>query len=211
MHEDQKVFVFIPLNSKPQAEFMVICGLPQDYRFLEDPYALILSTFYKTSQQLEFKPTLVEAAIIDALKKAFGFVSPSLYDRRFELFCEHLQQMIIHFQPIIRLDPDYLSIKGWEALARDPSKSTVPSELFKAAELWGSKFIIELDQYFLEKAITTYFEARKEAQLLRYDQIKPLSVNVYPDSLMAPSYFDKVSELVNKFVDDDSGKEKNIN
>lgn len=206
--QEEKVFVFIPLKSKPQTEFMVICGLPRDYRFLEDPYALILSTFYQASQELEFQPTLVEAAIIDALKKAFGFVSPSLYDRRFELFCEHLQQMIIHFQPIVRLDPHYLSIKGWEALARDPYKLTVPSELFKAAELWGTRFTVELDQYFLEKAIITYFEARKEEQLLRYDQIKPLSVNVYPDSLMRQVYFDKVSELINKFIDDDSDKDK---
>ncbi len=204
-----KAFVLIPLNRQPQTEeFMVVCGLPRESRLLGDPYALILSAFYQASQEHILQPKLIEAHIIDALKKAFGFVSPSLYNKRFELFREHLQKMIVHFQPIIRLDPHYLSIKGWEALARDPDKLTAPFDLFKAAELWGPKFTIELDQYFLEKSITTYFEFRKEKQLLRYDQIKPLSVNVYPDSLMRDVYFNSVHELINRVIHDEQNKQQ---
>jgi len=200
IHEDinsnAKAFVIIPLISSQKSEIMVVCGLQQDSYFLGDAYSKILSTFYQASQRLTFQPALIEAAILDDLKKDFGFICASLYERRFKLFCARLQRMVIYFEPFVHLDPKDLFISGWEALARNPDSLTAPSDLFQAAELWGSHFTIELDQYFLRVATQTYLEARKKSKQARSDDVKPLSVNVYPDSLMRKAYFETVRQIL---------------
>ncbi|MFH7031079.1 MAG: EAL domain-containing protein [Heteroscytonema crispum UTEX LB 1556] len=189
-------FVLIPLKSPPEAELLVVCGLPQDSYLLGDAYGRIISSFYQASQNLSLQPTLVEAAILDDLKSDFGFVSASLYDRRLQLFCERLKGMIVYFEPILHLDPEDLFISGWEALARNPDSLTAPSDLFYAAELWGPRFILELDLYFLTTATESYREARQKAKQNRSQEIMPLSVNVYPESLMRKAYFETVRQII---------------
>lgn len=189
-------FVIIPLKKQPKAEFMVVCGISQYSHLLGDIYGRITSSFYQASQTFALNAALVEAAIIDDLKKDFGFVSESLYRRRFELFCKRLTQMIIFFQPILYLNPNYLYISSWEALARDPESLTVPSDMFKAAELWGSRFTTELDQHFLKVATCNYKQARARLKLNRPQDIAPLSVNTYPGSLMQDDYFKTVNEII---------------
>jgi EAL domain-containing protein (putative c-di-GMP-specific phosphodiesterase class I) len=200
LHEYKKgifnAFVIIPLTKQPKLEFMVVCGIPQDSHLLGDIYGRITSSFYQASQKFLLNQTLVEAAIIDDLKKDFGFVSESLYSRRFELFCERLKQMVIFFQPILHLDPNDLCISSWEALARDPESLTVPSDIFKAAELWGPRFTIELDQHFLRVATYSYKQARAKLKQNRSQDIAPLSVNVYPASLMRKAYFETVKKVI---------------
>ncbi len=200
LHEDKKgvtrAFVIIPLKNLPKAEVIVVCGIPQDSYLLGDVYGRILSSFYHACHKLLLKPALVEAVILDDLKRDFGFVAASLYERRFKLFCERLQKMIIYFEPILNLDADELFISGWEALARDPDTLIAPSDLFQAAEMWGPRFSIELDQYFLKTATTSYQEARKKSKLNRAQDIVPLSVNVYPESLIRAPYFDTVREVL---------------
>lgn len=192
--------MLIPLTLPPQAEIMVVCGLRKDFYLLGDAYGRILATLYQVSQKLSFQPKLIEAAIIDDLKKDFGFVCASLYDRRFQLFCERLQRMVVYFEPVLHLDPEDLFISGWEALARDPDSLKAPSDLFEAAQLWGPQFSIELDQYFLKVATQTYLEARKKSKQARADDIKPLSVNVYPDSLIRRPYFETVRQILKEQI-----------
>ncbi len=187
-------FVMIPLKMPPNAEIMVICGLPRNSHLLGNAYGRILSSFYQSSQTF-LQPALVEAAIIDALKKDFQFVSESLYERRFQLFCERLQKMVVYFEPVICIDANEFFISGWEALARDTESLTAPVDLFEAAELWGSRFKIELDQYFLRVAAKSYKEARKSKQR-RPNDVVPLSVNVYPESLVRTAYFETVREIL---------------
>ncbi len=199
-HEDKKgvvkAFVIVPLKTLPEAEVMVICGMPHDSYLLGDAYGRILSSFYKATQKLLLNPELVEAAILDDLKKDFGFVATSLYERRFQLFCERLQKMIVYFEPVLHLDADDLFISSWEALARDPETLTAPVDLFAAAEIWGPRFTIELDQYFLVMATQSYQEARRKAKENRAKDIVPLSVNVYPESLMRSAYFETVNRIL---------------
>ena len=187
-------FVMIPLKIPPNAEIMVICGLPQNSHLLGNAYGRILSSFYQSSQTF-LEPALVEAAIIDALKKDFQFVSESLYERRFQLFCERLQKMVVYFEPVICIDSNEFFISGWEALARDTESLTAPVDLFEAAELWGSRFKVELDRYFLRVAVKSYKEARKLKQR-RLSDVVPLSVNVYPESLVRTAYFETVKEIL---------------
>ncbi|MBE9180140.1 EAL domain-containing protein [Oculatella sp. LEGE 06141] len=196
--EGVKASVVIPLPATSrQAEFMVVCGILQDSHFLKEPYGKILAAFYHASQQAIAQPSLVEAALLDDLKRTYGFVPLSFYNRRFELFDERLKTMIVHFEPIFCFSN--LSISSWEALARDPDKLHAPSDLFQTVELWGDHFTIELDIHFLETAIETYIEARKQAKMNRGYEIVPLSVNVYPASLMRRAYREKAFSMMEKY------------
>lgn len=188
-----KAFILIPLDTLDN-EFILVCGLLKDSYLLSDAYCTIISSFYEASQELYLQPTRVEATILDNLKKNYGFVPFSFYEKRFNLFCDRLAKIIIYFEPI--LDLDTFSISGWEALARDPDSLIAPVDLFYAAELWGRKFTIELDQVLLNLAADSYRRALIEAKQSRSHEILPLSVNVYPESLMRTAYFETVREIV---------------
>ncbi|PHJ67522.1 hypothetical protein VF14_05290 [Nostoc linckia z18] len=192
-----KAFILIPLDTLDN-EFILVCGLLKDSYLLSDAYCTIISTFYIASQDLYLHPSRVEAAILDNLKKSYGFVPFSFYEKRFNLFCDRLSKIIIYFEPI--LDLDTFSISGWEALARDPDSLTAPVDLFYAAELWGRKFTIELDQFLLNLAANSYRQALIQAKQSRSHEILPLSVNVYPESLMRTAYFKTVREIVKEGI-----------
>ncbi len=189
-----KTFVMVPLRMPPEAEIMVICGLPNNSYLLQDIYGGILSSFYGSSQQF-LEPEFVESAIIDDLKRDFGFVSQSLYKRRFNLFCQRLRKMVVYFEPLICIDVNEFFIGGWEALARDTQTLKAPVDLFKTAELWGAQFKVELDKYFLLFAAKSYKKARKSKQR-RLSDVVPLSVNVYPESLIRKTYFETVKIII---------------
>ena len=191
-----KALVIIPLQSPQKTEVMVVCGLKQDSYLLGDAFGRILSSFYQACHKIPLQPALVEAIILDDLKRDFGFVSASIHQKRFKLFRERLQRMIVFFEPLLHLDPEDLFISGWEALARNPDSLTAPSDLFEAAELWRHDFIVELDRYFLIVATKTYLEARQKAKQNRSHDIVPLSVNVYPESLMQTAYFETVRQIL---------------
>ncbi len=190
-----KAFIVVPLQNLPEPEVIVIWGLEVEPHLLTDIYGKIICSFYKASQAKLLQPELIEATILDDLKRDFGFISSSLYQRRLDLFCQRLKQMIVYYEPVLHLEPDDLFISSWEALARNPESLTAPSDLFTCAELWGSQFIIELDQHFLRVATDSYRHARKIKQR-RASDIVPLSVNVYPESLMRKSYFETLQKIL---------------
>lgn len=188
-----KVFIALPIKAEPQAQIMVVCGLVVPEHFTE-VFGRIISSFYNANL-LYNEVELIEAAILDSLKFNYGFVSSSLYHRRFNLFSQRLKQMVMYFEPVLHIEPDDLFISGWEALARNPKNHTVPSDLFVAAELWGSNFTVALDQHFLDVATERYRHARKLTQR-RAGDVVPLSVNVYPESLMRMEYFETVRQIL---------------
>lgn len=188
-----KVFIVLPIKKAPQAEVMVVCGLPLSEQ-LTELYSNILSNFYHASLLFE-EVELIEAGILDAIKLNFGFVSSSLYQKRFDLFNQRLKRMVMYFEPVLHIEPDDLFISGWEALARNPINHMAPTDLFAAAELWGSNFTVALDQHFLDVACTRYRHARKLTQR-RAGDVVPLSVNVYPESLMRMEYYETVKKII---------------
>ncbi|MBE9070116.1 EAL domain-containing protein [Leptolyngbya cf. ectocarpi LEGE 11479] len=188
-----KAFILIPIVSSDDTEFIAVCGLSQESQWLNDVFARVVSSFYVVSQDTDWNPSKVEALILDDLKRAYGFLPIGFYNRRFELFCERLAEIVIYFEPI--LDLRQVTIKGWEALARDPCTLNAPIDLFQAAELWGRKFTVELDVGLLRRAAKSYRQASAEAQQNRSHEITPLSVNVYPESLMRTVYFETVREI----------------
>ncbi len=189
-----KAFILIPLDSSDCPEFMAVCGLSKDSHCLNDAYTRIIASFYSATQSHHWQPLSVEAGILDDLKRDYGFLPISFYNRRYDLFCDRLSQIVIYFEPI--LDLRKIAITGWEALARDPQSLTAPVDLFAAAELWGRKFTVQLDIELLKRAAESYrqagFDARRNR---RINEISPLSVNVYPESLMRTAYFETVRQI----------------
>ena len=196
--EAAKAFILIPLEASADSEFIGVCGLSKDSHYLNDACTKIITSFYSAAQRFHadphWQPSRVEAGILDDLKRDHGFLPLSFYNRRFELFCDRLSQMVIYFEPI--LDLRKVAITGWEALARDPDSLTAPVDLFEAAELWGSQFIVQLDMELLKLAATSYRQAGLNGRRnRRVNEISPLSVNVYPESLMRLAYFKTVREI----------------
>jgi EAL domain-containing protein (putative c-di-GMP-specific phosphodiesterase class I) len=191
-----KAIVIVPLPTDPTHEFLVVCGLPNGSPWVSDVYARILSTVYVATRELTWlHPTLLEASILDDLKRTYGFMPLALYERRLELFRERLQHMVVHFEPVLYLEPSALHIESWEALARDPDHMRSPLDLFHAAELWGSRFMVTLDKHFIELATTSYNKALDGSGRRRAEQMLDLSVNVYPESLVKSAYFDAIKHI----------------
>lgn len=208
---DEKLYILIPLEngihaSRSEPSFACICDADNDRVVLGEPFGEITSTFLGLTSEELSHISLVETRILDALKRSFNFVSPDLYERRFYLFKERLNRMTVNFQPIVKLSP--LVLEAWEALARDPdtmvngdaSTMVAPVDLFEVAELWGTEFTTELDLYFLHKATERYKTLRDENRLNRYHEILPLSVNVYPSSLMRTVYLEAVRNLTDSHI-----------
>ncbi|MCB0288653.1 MAG: EAL domain-containing protein [Calditrichaeota bacterium] len=190
----------IPLRREDPGEILVVAGLPEHPALLNDVYAEILKAVYVSSYDLStLNAEIIEAGIYDRLRRQFGFLPLSMYERRFELFTRRLQQMAIYFQPIVFLDEEKPHITRWEALARDPENLRSPKDLFYAAELWGRRFLIELDQHFIELAVERYREATSQTPGMRRiaDQL-PISVNVYPESLIRVAYYEKLREILSE-------------
>jgi EAL domain-containing protein (putative c-di-GMP-specific phosphodiesterase class I) len=179
-------------------EFIFVCGLRGDSHLVGVAFGRILAALYRASRGLTLaQPDYLEAAILDDLRLGFRFVPLSAYDRRFELFKRRLRDMIIHFQPVLRLGPGAMEFESWEALARDPLALTAPGDLFHAAELWGRQFTTELDIHLVKLATQCYRDAYKDAGG-QHGELKELSVNVYPESLMRTAYYQTIADIITR-------------
>jgi len=193
-----KALVLIPLHTRTTTDLMVVCGITSSSILLGEVYSKILSTLYTATNELTtIQVPLIEAKILDALKQVYRMVPIEMYRRRFELFRQRLSAMDIFFQPILYLEPDFLHIDSWEALARPKENGVAPIDLFQAAELWGDEFMIELDVYFVQRAVENY----RNASLVtpgrrRYEDAQELSVNVYPQSLVQRAYSEAVEKII---------------
>ena len=201
------IHTIIPVKGDRRSQYFVcICDVLEDSLSSGEPFGEIISTFLSMDLRLVSSSLEIEAYILDGLKRAFNFVSPYFYRRRFDLFKNRLKNMTVNYQPIVKLNP--LVLEAWEALARDPdtingndsSTMVAPVDLFRAAELWGVEFTTELDLYFLKKATHKYRQLRDAAKLQRFHDTLPLSVNVYPSSVLRTAYLNEVKELTKSNV-----------
>jgi hypothetical protein len=194
--------VVVPVKTGLVTDFLVVGGMRPESPMLVDAYAVALRGLYTATRQLTYLDVeTVLAGMLDELRRAYMFLPLGFYNHRFDLFNRRLSKMVSGFEPILYLKPGLVHICGWEALARDPATMTAPSDLFEAAELWGRRFTIELDQHFLQTSVYGYREAlaRTPGQR-RPEDITELSVNVYPESLVRTAYFKTVERLVHEGV-----------
>jgi EAL domain-containing protein (putative c-di-GMP-specific phosphodiesterase class I) len=195
-HNTAFAALLLPVYDQAHCSWLVL-EMPEPTELTDEIYGKILVAFYTAVQTLSWpQAALIEAQILDDLKQGYGELAICLADRRFQLFCDRLSQMIVYFEPVLCLDPDYLYIDSWEALARNPDQATAPCDLFRAAELWGDRFMVELDAYFLRQAIRQYHQADHTASGRRKQDIRELSVNVYPPSLVQQSYFETLQQVM---------------
>lgn len=196
-YAEAKAVVLIPLKMGTIREFMVLCGLPVESILDEVHTRILVALFFSTRELTSLDVETVESAILDDLKKYYGFVPQKLYERRLKLFTNRLEKMIVHFEPILRLRKKDPYICGWEALARDPETTLVPLDLLHASELWGRKFMAILDKTFLEKTLRQYITAWELAKKDGYSgHLLDISVNVFPETLMRQEYFESLRKLI---------------
>ncbi|MCB0273832.1 MAG: EAL domain-containing protein [Calditrichaeota bacterium] len=185
--------LLIPLEARlDHFDFLILYGAGFHEFFLDNTFATLLRGLYGGTGRLS--RILPEGELwnqlVDRLKLEYNFVEQNLFDRRFNAFREELSNIRMVFEPIVSLDRDYqsLTIWGWEALARDGRSGKTPLHLFEAAELWGMQFQTELDCCCLRLALETYHQENRRSRTLRGDQPKPLSVNVFPNTILRSRY-----------------------
>lgn len=188
---------------KDNSEILVLHELNDDLVY-DKAFELILRTLLNSTNNFKnHQPSEnLELAIYNNLRRDFGYVSDAMYNRQYYLFNKNLENMTVEFEPIIFISPDAPSIFGWEALARDPSTRQAPTTLFNTANIWGVRFQLQLDMYFLKKAVETYVMDKSETKngaatktYRRKHSILPLSVNVNPSSLLRRRYRETIRAI----------------
>lgn len=142
--------------------------------------------------------TDLEKNVYDLLKKRYQHVSKRMYAERLSIFRSELHSIHMQFEPIYSFDNVHHSfmIYGWEALARVGDSKSAPVDILRAAEIWGTEFKAALDVYVLEQSIATYQKKTQETNGSRVEDIRPLSINIYPDSLFQNHYHQMLDKLV---------------
>lgn len=187
--------LFVPFVNSSQPQLLALYGL-DPAMMLDNAIELILVTLLQATDNLAQPQPIeyIEPAIYNAVKRKYGYVSEEMYNRQFFLFNQRLEKMTVYFEPVIFLSPDKPRISGWEALARDSDNSRAPVDLFETAELWGTRFKLQLDMYFLRVA-TEKYPIDTDGRVMRKHHILPLSVNVYPESLVRTRYFETIKRI----------------
>lgn len=192
-----KTFIAFPLHKDKIQDFLIVYGLNKESHLLTTVYIHILTLVYQATRGFTFvECEVIEAAILDGLKSYYGYLPLASYNRRYKLFCQNLETMSIFFQPILFLQPHNIHISSWEALAREPESRRTPTDLFLTGELWGYKFMTELDSYFVRTALKSYRQALNEAKMQSPYAMQTLSVNVYPESIINPDYYQAVKDAL---------------
>ncbi len=141
----------------------------------------------------------LKARVYDGLKETYRFVSRDMYEDRRRIFRSQLSNINVHFEPMFRFDPGSrdVDIFAYEALAREHIDSNAaPVEIFNAASLWGMGFQLELDSTLLETTIGAYGSQVSGGG--GSNDIKPLSLNVYPATLKSPAYRELLYEVIGR-------------
>jgi len=199
LNKTGKVCLMLPLGNEITPEILVFFDADSSFDY-DKGLELILQTIAKQTQGLSKAVVAeqLEIVIYNALRKNFGYVSEAMYNRQFYLFNRKLESMTVHFEPIIFLSPTAPSIYGWEALAREPSTLKAPIDLLETAELWGVRYQLQLDMYFLKRAIGIYITDPSDPngkKIRRKHTIQPLSVNVHPTSLLRTRYYETFKKI----------------
>lgn len=221
---DRHAVVVTPLTDLTPIEVLVLEGVAVDFE-IDTAFSAILTSLIRTTSNLTASVTAytIQTDILNTLKRSFSYVSDWMYERQFALFKEKLKTIVMFFEPILSLSY-YPYICRWEALARDPLTYKAPRDLFETAELWGRAFQLELDMHCLLTAVESYRELperptnsrdsrllndatrksvveekrERTAYKVRVGDLLPLSINVYPETLVRRVYRETIVSLAKK-------------
>lgn len=194
-----KVSLLLPVTERLIPEILVFYEVKDEFEY-DKGMELILQTIIQRTKGLNspIAAEQLEMMIYNELRKSFGYVSDYMYNRQFYLFNSQLEGMTVQFEPIIFLSPTAPSIFGWEALAREPKTLKVPADLLETAELWGTRFQLQLDMYFLKLATDVYVTGTSDKsakKIRRKHTILPLSVNVHPTTLLRTRFYETIKKI----------------
>lgn len=191
--ETKKRLVVVPATFGLGSELLVLCGIEKD-DLLVDAYGAVISAILSSGRSLKpGEEGLLEAKLLDELKKTYGFLPRSMYQRRLSLFLKRIRDVTIFFQPIVYIDTRDPRYDSWEALARDPRTGSVPKDLFDGAELWGRRFMKHLDCHLLRESVKRFHDELLRSNVASNSE---LSINIYPQSLMSVEYSRRLREVV---------------
>lgn len=204
---DQKKmsFAVIPLGSAFD-RLAILVDADNSLRGCKQYYADAVRALYSchtASPEQYFAPSTkqLQKGIFDTLNRQYGMCSQRISERRLELFCEDLRQVDVQFEKILELDNSgRKAIWGWDVTANCCDTDQFPGDLFTTAEEWQEEFRTTLDLHLLQKAAYRYKDVCEAGNLLRLDDIKPLCLNVYPQSLQKTDYINCLRELTEKVV-----------
>ena len=195
--------LYIPLNSNPNNN--ANCGLLLDNidknHSIDDCCILLIKALYEYSD--DFTKTIqvheCKKFTLDYFKRYLNFVSDVMYEERFTLFQEDLQSIHIEFESIVQFSRETSHFNTWgvEALAR--KDGSAPVGIFKAAELWGVRFQTELDIFIVKKTLKTYRASLNESRKQDFNQILPISINVYPNTILREGFCTELLDAINKY------------
>lgn len=141
----------------------------------------------------------LECVVLDSLRRIYAGVPFDAYNRRFELYRQQLRSLWFGYQPIYKMSAGgEVHIFGWEALARMGTKKGFPRWVFGVADMWGSKFKVELD---LVAMLTVPEAFRASVTKGGYEELAQhwhLAINVNPSTVAVPAYQEAVAQAVNQ-------------
>lgn len=170
---------------------LLVFDPPSPSLAIGEPLGYLLAASWREDQDTD--PRLAELNVVTGLRAEFGRVPHNFYLECFQLYKDQLDLISMAFEPIVEIGPTAanVSIYGWEALARtDASARRAPVSILRAAETWGTEFVVERDRVLAERAINSYRDAHRPGT--GNDSIRPLSINVAVPALLSDLYTDAV-------------------
>lgn len=165
---------------------------------VNDSFQTVVSALYELSDGFSKKvhAQVLRLGVYDRLKQTYGRVSDAVYERRWLAFQDKLDSVDLHFEPIVEFSHSSkrFNIFSFEALARIEGR--LPRSLFAVAELWGIQFQTALDKQILRKSLNKYLGLLEKNQSRSYSDILPLSVNVYPSTILSEDYRSELYRLL---------------
>jgi EAL domain-containing protein (putative c-di-GMP-specific phosphodiesterase class I) len=184
----------IPIGPRPYSRFVALLSSEPLNVVDHESFAHVLRAVLNRSDNLtERRRSHLVAAPLDYLRQTTGFMPTALYERRFELFEQDVRQLSPVYQPIVSI-LRRRDIRGFEALARDPTGAT-PRHLFSVADLWGRRFKTSLDLHMARESIRIYSQ-QTEARGVHAPH--PLSLNCFADVLLGNDYAVGLSEALDE-------------
>lgn len=203
--EKKMKFSAIPLGENHH-QLAIIVDADASLNDFNQYYADAVGALYRchtATPEQYFSPSSrqLQKFVFDDLNHRYGICSRRISECRFALFCEDLHHIDVQFEKILELESSgQTSVWGWEVIANHPATDQFPKDLFIAAEDWTEEFRTRLDLTLLKTAAFRYKEVCEAENLLRVDDIKPLCLSVYPQTLQQPEYVAELRSLTEKVV-----------
>jgi EAL domain-containing protein (putative c-di-GMP-specific phosphodiesterase class I) len=202
-------FAVFPLHTSDAIDTLaVVVDADEDFRDVNPCIATTVNAVYQAYREADGEPGLkqIHRLAFDQLRKTYNLCSERITSRRQEIFLDDLAHVTVHFEKVLSLVtagssvPTTTSQWGWQAVASLIENDQFPHTLYQQAELWGVAFTSALDTHLLREAAFRYKEVCEAANLTSFENIQPLSISVYPQTIVQQRYQETLQELIEMAV-----------